>query len=138
MAKRRRIHERREPVFDVAPESDSSPKAQKSEDEEAPRRAKPAGSGRSSRKRSRRGRGGGRITVGRMFYWGAVAGLWLFIAALGLVAFVGARLPPIQSLEVPKRPPSIQIVDRHGRTFATRGDMGGAAIPLNQLPRHVP
>jgi penicillin-binding protein 1A len=64
--------------------------------------------------------------------------LWLFIAALGLVVVIGARLPPVQSLEVPKRPPTIQIVDRYGRMLATRGEMGGAAVPLSQLPRHVP
>ena len=29
-----------------------------------------------------------------------------------VLSLVGAHLPPIQSLEVPKRPPTIQIVDR--------------------------
>ena len=38
-------------------------------------------------------------------------GLWLGIGGVGTVAYVGAHLPPIQSLEIPKRPPSIQIVD---------------------------
>ena len=36
------------------------------------------------------------------------------LAASGGVAMVGAYLPPIQSLEIPKRPPSIQIVDLSG------------------------
>ena len=35
-------------------------------------------------------------------------------AAIGAVVWVGAHLPPIQSLEVPKRPPSIQIVGTDG------------------------
>ena len=52
--------------------------------------------------------------------------------------WVGAHLPPIQSLEIPKRPPSIKIVDLQGRLLATRGDMGGAAVPLKDLPRYVP
>ena len=47
-------------------------------------------------------------------------------------------LPPIQSLEISKRPPSFQIVDLNGRTLATRGDMGGAAVTLKELPRYVP
>src|SRR5688572_33438958 len=122
MGRRRSIHERREPVFDVDPSSDLSAPANKA----ASRRAKSSSRSRSSRKRSNRsGRRRERFGVGRTLYWSAVAGLWLFIAALGAVAFVGARLPPIQSLEVPRRPPTIQIVDRHGRGLATRGDMGG-------------
>jgi penicillin-binding protein 1A len=84
--------ERREPVFDVAPgEGTSRPKSDK-----------------PSRPRKRRGRkrgGSGRWTIGRIAYWGAVVGLWLFIAAIGGAVWVGAHLPPIQSLEIPKRPP---------------------------------
>ena len=39
---------------------------------------------------------------------------------------------------MPKRPPTIQIVDIQGRPLATRGDLGGAVIPLNELPRYLP
>ena len=73
-----------------------------------------------------------------MAYWGAVVGLWLVIAVIGGAVWVGAHLPPIQSLEIPKRPPSIKIVDLQGHLLATRGDMGGAAVPLKDLPRYVP
>ena len=107
----------------------------------APRRPKPAdGGNRPKRKRRsrKRGGGGGRWTVGRVAYWGAVVGLWLVIATIGGAVWVGAHLPPIQSLEIPKRPPSIKIVDLQGRLLATRGDMGGAAVPLKDLPRYVP
>jgi penicillin-binding protein 1A len=51
---------------------------------------------------------------------------------------VGLHLPPIQSLEIPKRPPSIQINSLDGRLFATRGEMGGAALPLKDMPAHLP
>ena len=78
------------------------------------------------------------MTIGRVAYWGAVASLWLVIAMIGGAVWVGAHLPPIQSLEIPKRPPSIKIVDLQGRLLATRGDMGGAAVPLKDLPRYVP
>jgi penicillin-binding protein 1A len=142
MGRRRRIHERREPVFDIVAGADTGPGPSPPQVStgEAPRRPSNQGTGRHpSRKRSKRGsRRARRIAVGHIAYWGAVTGLWLFIAALGAVAIIGARLPPIQSLEVPKRPPSIQIVDCHGRTLATRGDMGGAAIPLKLLPPYVP
>ena len=52
------------------------------------------------------------------------------IGGVGTVAYVGAHLPPIQSLEIPKRPPSIQIVDDDGRVLAVRGDAGGAVLSL--------
>jgi len=56
----------------------------------------------------------------------------------GGAVWIGAHLPPIQSLEVPKRPPTIQMVDLNGRPLATRGDMGGLAVSIRDLPRYVP
>ena len=73
-----------------------------------------------------------------MFYWGAVLGLWAVIAVIGVIIWVGAHLPPIQSLEVPKRPPTIQIVGIDGSILATRGEMAGTNIPLKELPAHLP
>jgi penicillin-binding protein 1A len=73
-----------------------------------------------------------------MLYWGAVLAMWAIIAAIGLVIWIGAHLPPIQSLEIPKRPPSVLIVGAGGTTLATRGDMGGAAVMLRELPDYVP
>jgi penicillin-binding protein 1A len=134
--------ERREPVFDAVPDPDSAPAVRPPEPSEGGSRPKPktaSGRGRKKRKRRRRGGGGGRRwTVGRIAYWGAVVGLWLLIAMVGGVVWVGAHLPPIQSLEIPKRPPSIRIVDRQGHLLASRGDMGGPPVPLTELPRYVP
>ncbi len=90
------------------------------------------------RKRSKKSRAPRRSLIGRMIYWGLVLGLWLFIGAVGTVAWTGAHLPPIQSLEIPKRPPSIQIVDVNNRPLATRGDSGGAVLPLKDMPSYVP
>jgi penicillin-binding protein 1A len=90
--------------------------------------------------RKRRGRGGGKRRSGfaQIFYWGAVLALWAVIAVIGTLIWIGAHLPPIQSLEIPKRPPSILILGANGATLATRGDMGGAAVPLKDLPAYVP
>src|SRR5215208_3665263 len=127
--------ERREPVFDVVPA------AEPDADEPAPRRTKTASGGdkaasrskaRSKRKRRSSGSGSGRslgALVGRTLYWGAVGSLWLVIAAIGGAVWIGAHLPPIQSLEIPKRPPTIKIVDAQGQMLATRGNMGGV-VPL--------
>jgi penicillin-binding protein 1A len=85
-------------------------------------------------------RGGGRrrSRVGRAIYWLAVLALWAIIAAIGLLVWVGIHLPPIQSLEIPKRPPSVLILSANGATLATRGDMGGAEVPLRDLPDYAP
>src|SRR3984957_9383672 len=84
-------------------------------------------------------RGGGRRSgFGRVIYWGAVLALWAGIAGIGAVVWIGIHLPPIQSLEIPKRPPSVLILGSNGTTLATRGDMGGAEVPLKELPDYVP
>src|ERR1700742_5173546 len=121
--------ERREPIFDAAPSRDDMGP------ETTPRRV--TGKGPKRRRRNKK-RARKPWTIGRVAYWGAVAALWLVIAGIGGAAWVGAHLPPIQSLEIPKRPPSIKIVDMQGHLLATRGDMGGEAVPLKDLPRYVP
>jgi penicillin-binding protein 1A len=91
--------------------------------------------------RKNAGRGGGgkrRSLAGRLVYWGFVLGLWAVIAAVGAFIWIAAHLPPIQSLEVPKRPPAIQILGLDRRTLATRGDMGGAAVALKDVPPYLP
>ena len=83
---------------------DDKPKKSKrksdNSDDDKPRERK-ASSSRSGSKRRGKSRGFG---IGRLFYWTAVLGLWAGIAVIGVVIWVGAHLPPIQSLEIPKRP----------------------------------
>ncbi len=132
---RRKASERREPIFDVA---SASPGPTDGPDATQPRPAKPA-----PRKRGK-ARGGKRRAdklqrrLGRGIYWGLVGGLWALIGVVGVVVWIGMHLPPIQSLEIPKRPPSIQIVDLNGRLIATRGEFYGDPVLLKNLPRHVP
>src|SRR5690349_14260148 len=89
------------------------------------------------RKRKRRGRRGGSL-IGRMVYWTAVAALWCVVAGIGTLFWVAYDLPPIESLEVPKRPPAVQILGLDGRVLANRGEMGGAAIALKDMPPFLP
>jgi penicillin-binding protein 1A len=91
---------------------------------------------RTSRKARRSGKG--HFRIGRLVYWAAVLALWAVIAVIGVLVWIGIHLPPIQSLEIPKRPPSVLILGDNGATLATRGDMGGAAVPLAELPDYVP
>jgi penicillin-binding protein 1A len=76
--------------------------------------------------------------IGRFVYWGLVLGLWAGIGGIGMVVWTAAHLPPIQSLDIPPRAPSIKIVDMHDRLLATRGNMGGAVVSLKELPPYVP
>src|SRR3954453_19232103 len=114
MAAKSKSEERREPTMEPARE----------------------GSGKSRKKKKSKGKR--RSLIGRVAYWSLVLGLWAFIGAIGVIGWVAAHLPPIQSLEVPKRPPSIQIVGLNGRVLATRGEMGGAAVALRDMPPFLP
>jgi penicillin-binding protein 1A len=78
------------------------------------------------------------VLLRRTLYWGTVLALWALIAGIGMLVWIGIHLPPIQSLEIPKRPPSVLILGDNGATLATRGDMGGAAVPIGELPDYVP
>ncbi|WP_257167961.1 transglycosylase domain-containing protein [Bradyrhizobium sp. SRS-191] len=92
-----------------------------------PSKAKPA------RSKSRWG-----MSIGRMAYWAVVCGLWGVIGLVGVVIWAGAHLPPIQSLEIPKRPPTIEIVGYDGTMLAQRGEMAGANVALKDLPPYLP
>jgi penicillin-binding protein 1A len=138
MGGRRKAGERREPIFDVTHAPDEEVKPARQPVEVRPPRPRPSSSAGPSAPRKRRRRSKRRGKIGRILYWGVVASLWLLIAGIGGAVWVGAHLPPIQSLEIPKRPPAIKIVDLQGHLLATRGDMAGDAIKLKDLPRYVP
>ena len=93
-------------IADDKPKKPASKRKSPDPDNDAAARAKAARS-RGSSKRKSKGRARG--VIARLFYWGAVLGLWAGIAVVGVVVWVGAHLPAIQSLEIPKRPPTIQI-----------------------------
>src|SRR5207244_4132407 len=94
-----------------------------------------AARGRGSKRRKRRG--GGSL-LRRLGYWGLVLGLWGAIGGAVTLALVAATLPPIQSLEIPKRPPSIEIVGIDGKAIATRGEWHGTTVTLKDLPPYLP
>ncbi len=125
--------ERREPVFDNSPEVRIEANDRSARAEKLPSKPKPKARRKKARARKRK-----RSLLGRAVYWGLVLSLWLLIGGVATIAWTGAHLPPIQSLEIPKRPPSIQIVDLDGRPLATRGDFSGAVLPLKEMPKYVP
>jgi len=110
------------------------------------RRTKPAGGSKnptlpgagggssraSKRKRSRK------TPFARLAYWTLVLSVWALIMGIGSLAFVAATLPPIQSLEVPKRPPTIEVAGIDGRLLVSRGEMSGTDVALSALPAYLP
>jgi penicillin-binding protein 1A len=141
---------RREPKFGLAaslaslrlnqqeriPAADAKPKRPAAKDAVEPSRER-----KPSVRRDRKKRGSktsGRSGLFRLAYWSAVLGLWGAIATVGIIVWVGAHLPAIQSLQIPKRPPTIQIVGADGVVLATRGEMAGANVSLKDLPPYLP
>jgi penicillin-binding protein 1A len=118
---KRKAAERREPVFGQLPGNNART------DENVPRRA---GRSRVTRKR--------RSPVALMLYWGMIATVWAGVAGAGVIAFQATKLPPIDALAVPKRPPNIAILDENGVLLANRGDTGGAAVRIADLPPYLP
>src|SRR5947199_1247882 len=118
------------------PPKQSTPKRKaRDAEEDAPRERKPRASpARQKRKSTRRAR----VGLFRLFYWTAVLGLWMGIALIGVVVWVGAHLPALQALEIPKRPPTIEITGLEGSVLATRGEMAGANVSLKDLPPCLP
>jgi penicillin-binding protein 1A len=120
---------------DDTPKKPSSRRKAGDSDDEAPRERRPRASRSSGKRKSRRRARGG---LYRLFYWGAVLGLWAIIALVGVIVWVGAHLPAIQALEIPKRPPTIQITGFDGSVLVTRGEMAGVNVALKDLPPYLP
>jgi penicillin-binding protein 1A len=139
---------RKEPTFGIAAalsdlrlsKADRVPGGDDEKPKKAPKRENPEGDRPRKARTAGKARNGGRLVGGvkRLVYWSAVLGLWAAIAVVGGVVYVGAHLPPIQSLEIPKRPPTIQITGIDGSVLATRGEQAGANVSLKDLPPYLP
>jgi penicillin-binding protein 1A len=126
MARKKSGGERIEPGFAARPDSSRAPRVE----------AEPRGPKRAQRseKPARAKKGS---MIGRLIYWGFVLAVWGLIGAGGLVIYYGSQLPHIDQLAVPKRPPNIAVLGVDGSLLANRGDTGGAAIRLQDLPPYL-
>ena len=88
--------------------------------------------------KAKKAKRGGAFGLGGLVYWGAVLSIWGAIGVGGLFVYHAAQLPPIDTLAVPKRPPNIAILAADGELLANRGDTGGAAVRLGDLPSYLP
>ena len=126
-----RSDRRREPAFDDDRGDDLRAErrgARKNAHEGA---EKPARARKNAQRRSG-------FLFGGLIYWTLVLGLWGAIGAGGIFVYYGSQLPPIDQLAIPKRPPNIAILAADGELLANRGDTGGAAVRLSELPPYLP
>jgi penicillin-binding protein 1A len=79
-----------------------------------------------------------RSPVAFLLYWGMIATVWAVVAGAGVIGYQATKLPPVDALAVPKRPPNIAILDESGALLANRGDTGGAAVRIADLPPYLP
>lgn len=157
---RNRIRERREPVFDDAPRpehDDAFDPDIELDDTSRPTRKKRAGSRHQrhadpdiSKSRSRRAskpvrndrdhhaRKPLRTLVRGFVYWSAVFGVWGIIALLAIIGWHATKLPPIDQIAIPKRPPNIAILGSDGSLLANRGETGGREVMIAELPPYLP
>lgn len=163
MARERDKHrERLEPVFDDAslPDADFDPdfdvedepaklprKRKKSRfaDDDAPPKRKVKSKSKSkptAKQKPKHGDDGDdpprRSLLKRTLYWCAVLCVWGMIGITALTAYHATKLPPIDQLAVPKRPPNIAILGSDGSLLANRGETGGREVIIAELPPYLP
>jgi penicillin-binding protein 1A len=102
-----------------------------SPDTKAP--SSPSGTNRRRKRKTQH-----RSATSRLLYGALVLALWLAIGGMAILGLVLATLPPIQSLEIPNRPPTVEVVAMDGRLLVSRGEMSGTDVPLKNLPDFVP
>ncbi|MBU3731805.1 MAG: hypothetical protein FGM26_09735 [Beijerinckiaceae bacterium] len=79
-----------------------------------------------------------RSLLGFFAYWTLVLGVWGFIGLGALFAYHASKLPPIDQLAIPKRPPDVAILAADGTLIANRGETGGRNVSLSELPPYLP
>lgn len=151
--------ERREPVFDdahryeddsefeveddIAPPQPKRKAARVVEEDDAPahkhRKAKSKQGATKKRKKTEDDHDAPRRSfLKRALYWGAVLGVWSIIGLIALIAYHASKLPPIDQLAIPKRPPNIAILGSDGSLLANRGETGGREVSIAELPPYLP
>ena len=132
MARKKSDGERIEPTFAARPE-EAAPRVEA--EPRAARAQKPRGEKKPRKGKAEPKKGS---LLGRLVYWSFVLAIWGLIGGGGLVVYYGSQLPHIEQLAIPKRPPNIAVLGVDGSLLANRGDTGGAAVRLQDLPPYLP
>ncbi len=104
------------------------------------RRAAPYGDreARGPRRDPHQHRNGTAKPRGRLGRLLLLAGLWLFIAGLGVLGYFALTLPDTRDLTAAQRKPSMTLLAADGSLLATYGDLFGEVLRLQDLPKYVP
>lgn len=73
----------------------------------------------------------------RVLYWSVVLGLWLGAGIIGMGVIFAYDLPDTRGLTSVARSPSVTLVAMDGREIATRGDLYGLPVRVEDLPPYV-
>ncbi len=57
---------------------------------------------------------------------------------MGVILWYAQDLPSVDNLASIQRNPSVKLLDRKGKIIAEFGDVYGAPVQLQQLPKHLP
>ena len=91
---------------------------------------------RDRKPKKKRSRTGG-FLMG-ILYWGFILGIWAGLALIGVIVYYGMQLPSSNTWAVPDRAPNIRILAADGQLISNRGQTGGEATVLRELPAYVP
>ena len=94
--------------------------------------------GRRRKSGARKSRARKRAFAWRILRVGFLAGIWVFVAVLILVAYYATELPDISHVTQWHRRPSITLLAADGSVFARYGDLYGDHVTFDEVPPYLP
>src|SRR5690554_3507518 len=101
----------------------------------APKGSQPRKPRKAQRVKKRRG-GAMKFIVGLAYFCFSIL-LLGGVAAAGIIVYYGQGLGSSETWEVPQRPPNIRVLASNGQLLTNRGQTGGEAVGIHELPVYV-
>jgi penicillin-binding protein 1A len=74
----------------------------------------------------------------RLVRWSLIAGIWAFLALIGVFTYFAMTLPETGDLMATGRKPSITLVAADNSLLATYGDLYGETLKLKEMSPYIP
>jgi penicillin-binding protein 1A len=108
------------------------------DDERAPRGKQPRGRGKAPTAKKTRGRREKKPltlfgVIWKLISWLFILGIWVGVAAAGVIIYYAVQLPSSETWKVPDRAANIRIVAANGQLISNRGKTGGEAVSRGGL-----
>lgn len=100
----------------------------------APRGGKPR---RPQNRKVKKKRSGGMKFIVGLAYFCFTMLLLGGVAVAGIIVYYGQDLGSSSTWEVPQRPPNIRVLASNGQLLTNRGQTGGEAVGIHELPAYV-